>query len=59
MTMFEKWEETKGQPFGERADEYMAELERQVAKEEEQQRSEEARQWLEDNMEFRPIGYEW
>lgn len=37
----------------------MAELERQVAKEEEQQRSEEARQWLEENMEFRPIGYEW
>jgi len=59
MTMFEKWEETKGQPFGERADEYMAEMERQAAKEEEQQRSEEARQWLEENMEFRPIGYEW
>ena len=59
MTMFEKWEETKGQPFGERADEYMAELERQAAKEEEKQRSEEARQWLEDNMDFRPIGYEW
>lgn len=42
-TMFEKWEETQGKPFGERADEYMAELERQAAKEEEQQRSEEVR----------------
>lgn len=35
-TMFEKWEETQGKPFEERADEYMAELERQAAKEEEQ-----------------------
>lgn len=59
MDMFEQWERTKGKPYGERADEYLAELGRQAEIEQQQRDSEEARQWLEENSGFRPHGYEW
>ena len=39
--MFQQWEESRGKPFGERADEYMAELERQAQREKKEQDDEE------------------
>lgn len=59
MDMFEQWEQSKGKPYGERADEYFRELEVQAEKERLEQESEEARQWLEENMDFKPFGGEW
>lgn len=59
VDMFQQWEESRGKPFGERADEYMAELERQAQREQKEQEDEESRRWLEDNMPYKPHGYEW
>jgi hypothetical protein len=41
------------------SDEYMAELERQAQRGQKQQEDEESRRWLEDNMPYKPHGYEW
>lgn len=48
-------ENQKKKSYGEKADEYLADLERRAQEE----KNEESRRWLNDNMEGKPHGYDW